>query len=65
MDGEDSVVAQRSSAPSEIIGKEYRGSRVTQIDCASIAEAQPPLRLDLDHVIHAARGMDRAVLGTA
>lgn len=48
----------------EILGKEYRGSRVTQIEL----RFNPMKRnlggeRDLDHIIHAAlRGMDRAVL---
>ena len=48
----------------EVIGKEFRGSRVTQI----VLRFNPMKRnldstLDLDHIIHAAlRGMDRATL---
>ena len=48
----------------EVIGKEYRGSRVTQIEL----RFNPMKRnlggeRDLDHIIHAAlRGMDRATL---
>ncbi|NVJ22753.1 MULTISPECIES: adenosine deaminase [Myxococcus] len=48
----------------EIIGKEYRGSRVTQIELRfNPMKRNLQSELDLDHIIHAAlRGMDRAVL---
>jgi adenosine deaminase len=48
----------------EIIGKEYRGSRVTQIELRfNPMKRNLASELDLDHIIHAAlRGMDRAVL---
>jgi adenosine deaminase len=48
----------------EIIGKEYRGSRVTQIELRfNPMKRNQGAELDLDHIIHAAlRGMDRAVL---
>ncbi len=48
----------------EVIGKEYRGSRVTQIELRfNPAKRNLNSELDLDHIIHAAlRGMDRAVL---
>ena len=48
----------------EIIGKEYRGSRVTQIELRfNPMKRNLNSELDLDHIIHAAlRGMDRAVL---
>lgn len=48
----------------EIIGKEYRGSRVTQIELRfNPMKRNLHSELDLDHIIHAAlRGMDRAVL---
>lgn len=48
----------------EIIGKEYRGSRVTRLELRfnPMKRNQGGLR-DLDHIIHAAlRGMDRACL---
>ena len=48
----------------EVIGKEYRSSRVTQIELRfNPAKRNLNSELDLDHIIHAAlRGMDRAVL---
>jgi adenosine deaminase len=48
----------------EVIGKEYRGSRVTQIELRfNPMKRNLESELDLDHIIHAAlRGMDRAVL---
>src|SRR6476659_6329838 len=48
----------------EIIGKEYRGSRVTQIELRfNPMKRNLDSTLDLDHIIHAAlRGMDRATL---
>ena len=48
----------------EVIGKEYRGSRVTQIELRfNPMKRNRNSELDLDHIIHAAlRGMDRAVL---
>ncbi|HVE82209.1 MAG TPA: adenosine deaminase [Myxococcales bacterium] len=48
----------------EVIGKEYRGSRVTQIELRfNPAKRNLSSELDLDHIIHAAlRGMDRAML---
>jgi adenosine deaminase len=48
----------------EVIGKEYRGSRVTQIELRfNPMKRNLSSELDLDHIIHAAlRGMDRAVL---
>ena len=48
----------------EVIGKEYRGSRVTQIELRfNPAKRNLNSELDLDHIIHAAiRGMDRAML---
>ncbi|HSP77123.1 MAG TPA: adenosine deaminase [Myxococcaceae bacterium] len=48
----------------EIIGKEYRSSRVTQIELRfNPMKRNLNSELDLDHIIHAAlRGMDRAVL---
>ncbi len=48
----------------EIIGKEYRGSRVTQMELRfNPMKRNLNSELDLDHIIHAAlRGMDRAVL---
>src|SRR5690349_21110936 len=48
----------------EIIGKEYRSSRVTQMDLRfNPMKRNLNSELDLDHIIHAAlRGMDRAVL---
>ncbi len=48
----------------EVIGKEYRGSRVTQIELRfNPMKRNLHSELDLDHIIHAAiRGMDRAVL---
>ena len=48
----------------EIIGKEYRGSRVTQIELRfNPMKRNLSGERDLDHIIHAAlRGMDRAVL---
>ncbi len=48
----------------EVIGKEYRGSRVTHIELRfNPAKRNLSSELDLDHIIHAAiRGMDRAVL---
>ncbi|MGQ0506834.1 MAG: adenosine deaminase [Myxococcaceae bacterium] len=48
----------------EVIGKEYRGSRVTQIELRfNPMKRNLNSELDLDHIIHAAlRGMDRAVL---
>jgi len=48
----------------EVIGKEYRGSRVTQIELRfNPMKRNLDSTLDLDHIIHAAlRGMDRAVL---
>ncbi len=48
----------------EVIGKEYRSSRVTQIELRfNPAKRNLSSELDLDHIIHAAlRGMDRAVL---
>ncbi len=48
----------------EIIGKEYRGSRVNQIELRfNPMKRNLNSELDLDHIIHAAlRGMDRACL---
>jgi adenosine deaminase len=48
----------------EIIGKEYRSSRVTQIELRfNPMKRNLNSELDLDHIIHAAlRGMDTAVL---
>ncbi len=48
----------------EVIGKEYRSSRVTQIELRfNPMKRNLGSELDLDHIIHAAlRGMDRAVL---
>jgi adenosine deaminase len=48
----------------EVIGKEYRGSRVTQIELRfNPMKRNLNSELDLDHIIHAAlRGMDRAML---
>jgi adenosine deaminase len=48
----------------EIIGKEYRGSRVTQMELRfNPMKRNLNSELDLDHIIHAAlRGMDRASL---
>lgn len=48
----------------EVIGKEYRSSRVTQIELRfNPMKRNLSSELDLDHIIHAAlRGMDRAVL---
>jgi adenosine deaminase len=48
----------------EVIGKEYRSSRVTQIELRfNPMKRNLNSELDLDHIIHAAlRGMDRAVL---
>ena len=48
----------------EVIGKEYRGSRVTQIELRfNPMKRNLNSELDLDHIIHAAlRGMDRAIL---
>ena len=48
----------------EIIGKEYRSSRVTQIELRfNPAKRNLASALDLDHIIHAAlRGMDKAQL---
>jgi adenosine deaminase len=48
----------------EVIGKEYRSSRVTQIELRfNPAKRNLNSELDLDHIISAAiRGMDRAVL---
>jgi len=48
----------------EIIGKEYRGSRVEQIELRfNPMKRNQRGRRDLDHIIHAAlRGMDRACL---
>jgi adenosine deaminase len=48
----------------EIIGKEYRGSRVTMIELRfNPMKRNLNSELDLDHIIHAAlRGMDRACL---
>jgi len=48
----------------EVIGKEFRGSRVTQIELRfNPMKRNQESTLDLDHIIHAAlRGMDRAVL---
>jgi adenosine deaminase len=48
----------------EVIGKEYRSSRVTQIELRfNPAKRNLASELDLDHIIHAAlHGMDRAVL---
>ncbi len=48
----------------EVIGKEYRSSRVTQIELRfNPAKRNLNSELDLDHIIHAAiRGMDRATL---
>lgn len=48
----------------EVIGKEYRGSRVSQIELRfNPMKRNVNSELDLDHIIHAAlRGMDRAVL---
>ena len=48
----------------EVIGKEYRGSRVTQMELRfNPMKRNLNSELDLDHIIHAAlRGMDRAML---
>src|SRR5690606_8866506 len=48
----------------EVIGKEYRGSRVSTIELRfNPMKRNLHSELDLDHIIHAAlRGMDRAVL---
>ena len=48
----------------EVIGKEFRGSRVTQIELRfNPMKRNLNSELDLDHIIHAAlRGMDRACL---
>ena len=48
----------------EVIGKEFRGSRVTQIELRfNPMKRNQDSTLDLDHIIHAAlRGMDRATL---
>jgi adenosine deaminase len=48
----------------EVIGKEYRGSRVTQIELRfNPMKRNLNSELDLDHIIHAAlRGMDKATL---
>ncbi|RPH71519.1 MAG: adenosine deaminase [Myxococcaceae bacterium] len=48
----------------EVIGKEFRGSRVTQIELRfNPMKRNQDSTLDLDHIIHAAlRGMDRAML---
>src|SRR4051812_34545800 len=48
----------------EVIGKEYRGSRVSQIELRfNPMKRNLNSELDLDHIIHAAlRGMDRAGL---
>ncbi len=48
----------------EVIGKEYRGSRVTQIELRfNPMKRNLNSELDLDHIIHAAlRGMDKAML---
>ncbi len=48
----------------EVIGKEYRGSRVTQIELRfNPMKRNKGSELDLDHIIHAAlRGMDKAML---
>jgi adenosine deaminase len=48
----------------EVIGKEYRSSRVTQIELRfNPMKRNLGSELDLDHIIHAAlRGMDRATL---
>ncbi|MEW6434300.1 MAG: adenosine deaminase [Myxococcota bacterium] len=48
----------------EVIGKEYRSSRVTQIELRfNPMKRNLGSELDLDHIIHAAiRGMDRACL---
>src|SRR4029077_10425914 len=48
----------------EVIGKEYRGSRCTQIELRfNPMKRNLHSELDLDHIIHAAlRGMDRATL---
>lgn len=48
----------------EVIGKEYRSSRVTQIELRfNPMKRNLHSELDLDHIIHAAiRGMDKAVL---
>jgi len=48
----------------EVIGKEYRGSNVTQMELRfNPMKRNLSSELDLDHIIHAAlRGMDRAVL---
>ncbi len=48
----------------EVIGKEYRGSRVTQIELRfNPMKRNLNSELDLDHIIHAAlHGMDRAML---
>jgi adenosine deaminase len=48
----------------EVIGKEYRGSRVSTIELRfNPMKRNLNSELDLDHIIHAAlRGMDRAVL---
>src|SRR5262245_49727515 len=48
----------------EIIGKEYRGSRVTQLELRfNPMKRNEGGERDLDHIIHAAiRGMDRASL---
>ena len=48
----------------EVIGKEYRGSRVTHMELRfNPMKRNLNSELDLDHIIHAAlRGMDRAML---
>jgi adenosine deaminase len=48
----------------EVIGKEFRGSRVSQIELRfNPMKRNLHAELDLDHIIHASlRGMDRAVL---
>ena len=48
----------------EVIGKEFRGSRVNQIELRfNPMKRNLNSELDLDHIIHAAlRGMDRAIL---
>src|SRR6185503_11480333 len=48
----------------EVIGKEYRGSNVTQIELRfNPMKRNLNSELDLDHIIHAAlRGMDKATL---
>ncbi len=66
LDGEDSDLLRMAIERSiyEVIGKEYRGSRVTQIELRfNPMKRNLHSELDLDHIIHAAlRGMDRAVL---